>query len=349
MRAPPSIAFIACDRARDIFNTGASFIYRCENLAHSLERLGCRVELAHVDRIGAGHRCEAMVFHRPRFSWSLYRAVLLGRLRGATLIGDIDDLVFDPAYAEFSPASRNHQHSPDAVLKRYRRYRRGLGLFNRMTVSTTPLAEHARGLFPRAQVHVVANAVHHGWRTRELPMSIDPDAPRLAYFPGTHSHDRDFSTIAPALEGLFDAHPSVRLRVTGPLNHGLTRHAARIEHHPRVPFEDYPLHFAGVWLNLAPLEETPFNRCKSGLKALEAAYWNIPTLCSTQPDFLRLSGAGALPVDNTAAWLPRLRAMLAPEARALASHGLRARILALADADRFAVDFIDWLGWRDRL
>ena len=71
----------------------------------------------------------------------------------------------------------------------------------------------------------------------------------------------------------------------------------------KVPFAVYPQQFAGAWVNLAPLEDTPFNASKSALKVLEAGYWGLPTLCSPTPDYARFADAGALLASDPDAWL----------------------------------------------
>jgi hypothetical protein len=61
---------------------------------------------------------------------------------------------------------------------------------------------------------------------------------------------------------------------------------------PRVPFSDYVNHLKLGWVNLAPLEITPSNHCKSALKVLEAGYWGIPSVYSPYPDVERFVDAG---------------------------------------------------------
>ena len=86
--------------------------------------------------------------------------------------------------------------------------------------------------------------------------------------------------IAKPLGRFLRKYPDIRLRVTGPLGFQLDVPERQVVHRDKVPFSEFAGQFVGVWANLAPLEQTPFNQSKSALKALEAGYWGIPTICS---------------------------------------------------------------------
>jgi hypothetical protein len=257
---------------------------------------------------------------------------------------DFDDLVFDESFAGFSPGVVNGLVSLDATCRTFRAARRAFPLFDLVTVSTAPLADHARSLFPLSRVEVVPNAVHHSWRGSALPNPPFRERPVITYFPGTRSHDRDFATIAGALERFLEKHAEACLHVTGPLKLALSARPGQVVHREKVPFAEYHHHFRGSWLNLAPLEETPFNRCKSALKVLEAGYWNIPTLCSPTPDVARFKGAGALLAEGEEAWFGQMEALLDPERYRAVTMGLRDRVLRVAQVEEFATRMVDFAG-----
>lgn len=326
-----------------------AFIYRCENLGHALRARGLEVDWGHSLGWRMPARVDCVVVHRPRVSFRLWRLVRRLRAQGTRLVADVDDLVFDESYAAFSPAVRNGRAALWRQQRRFREHRGAIRWFDHILVSTEALAEHATRCFPGKRVSVVHNAVHWHWRRMAYPDQGDPPSAKVVtYLPGTRSHDRDFAMIAEPLGRFLRAHPEVRLRVTGPVEFRLDVPSAQITRGEKVPFASYEQQFLGAWVNLAPLEDTPFNACKSALKALEAGYWGVPTVCSPNPDYRRLAGAGALVAADPSQWLGWLERLLDDNEYRRIATGLRERTLQLADvnsqAAHFAAEFLDGLG-----
>lgn len=356
----PFITFIATNRRPELFLQDPSFRYRCENLALALRDLGWQTRLAHAHQLAVHDTGQIAVFHRPalspRLCWLLWRL----RRRGVMLVADFDDLVFDPAYAEFSPAVLNGLLPLRKVRRAFTASRKALEWFDRVTVSTQPLREHLRLLAPELEVTVVPNAIHHSWLWQELEVVVAPNAIQhsqmglapvatpdrdhqkvITYFPGTRSHDRDFRMIVPALERLLARHPELRLQITGRLRCTLQAAPGQVVQNERVDFAAYGQQVARSWVNLAPLEDTPFNRCKSALKVIEAGFHGIPTVCSPVPDVARFREAGAVMVDDVAVWAEAIEQLLQPEVYRAATLQLRERVLALADPAGIAQGFLE--------
>ncbi len=338
---PLRIAFVACNRNVRRFTDDASFIYRCQNLASALCERGHVATLTHVTRLNPAAALDVAVFHRPRYTFAFRAMAALLRRRGVQLVADVDDLIFDDDLARFSPGVVNDLVPLADTKALYRSHRRALRMFRTITVSTVPLREEAERCFPGARVLQLPNAVHHRWRCVPEDGGRPPGPPRITYFPGTRSHDRDFATITAPLNRVLAQHPEVELHITGPLEHRLDARAGQVHHHPKVPFEDlHPKVRAGT-VNLAPLESTPFTRCKSALKVLEAGYWGIPTLCSPLPDAERFRNAGAIMVDSPERWCAELERLLGDRGYYdCVTHDLRARVLERADVDRVADEFL---------
>ncbi len=337
-----TIGFVACNRNATRFRGDPSYIHRCENLALALEAAGEGTDLVHLRSLGLSSRYAAALFHRPR-QWlrlGLLRP-LLGR-RGTQLAADVDDLIFDEALAEFSPGVLNGLVPLDKTRRQFAANRRALSGFERITVSTQPLAEHVRRCFPQARVLVLPNTVHRRWRA-ETPGEAMPDAPVITYLPGTRSHDRDFSLYADGVAAFLADHPDARLEVTGPLHFQLAARPGQVVHREKVPFNRFHERVRAGWINLGPLEQTPFTRCKSALKVLEAGFWGVPTICSRTPDAERFDGAGALFADDAEACYRWLVAMLESERYREVMEGLRERVLAVADVDREARRFLEFV------
>lgn len=336
--APLRIALLGCNRNAALVRRNPSFTYRCENLAEALRRAGHEVWLGHVSRLPWWRRFDVVQFHRPLDGSRLAALVALLRARGTLLQADFDDLVFDPALAEASPAVLNGLRPLAALRAEFTRHAAALRRIGRATVSTAPLAEAAAGALA-ATARLVPNAIPGRWRA--LPLPPPAGRPLMTYLPGTRSHDRDFALVAPALERVLARHPEARLQVTGPLHFTLRAREGQVAHEEKLPFERYHEAVQRGRVNLAPLEASPFTRCKSALKVIEAGCWGIPTVLSPLPDAERFVGSGAVFAADAAAWEAALERLLFDDAaHAAETAGLAARMRALADIDAIAADWV---------
>ncbi len=341
-----NIAFLACNRHPSRFQQDPSFVYRCENLGLALQAMGHQVSWLHWSALGLRQRFDVVVFHRPRFSL-VWRAFLWGlRRHGTILVADVDDLVFDPLLAQHSPAVLNGLLALPKIRRQFAAHSAALACFQRVTVSTQPLAEHVQGRFPRAEVRVLPNAVHMAWRAAKRDYGSGLGQPVVTYFPGTRSHDRDFSLYAEGVESFLTANSNARFEVTGPLCFALRARAGQVVHHEKVPFAQYAERVREAWVNLAPLESTSFTRCKSALKVLEAGFWGKPTVCSPWPDAERFASAGAVFASDSQACFVALQALMVPAHYAAITQGLSARVVAQADARQVADTFLQFVGAR---
>ena len=335
------IAFIAHTRKPKLFRHDPSFIYRCENLGLSLQAQGHEVHYLHWTQLRPTMHFDVIVFHRPRYSTLWYALFCWLQRQAITLVADVDDLIFDPKLAHYSPGVVNALVSLAQTKQQFSNNYRALACFEQLTVSTQPLAHHIKTCLPVANVQILPNAVHHSWRN----LSIAPTAPPLIinYFSGTRSHDRDFAVYAQALTAFLKAHSQAQLHITGPLNCTLKARHGQIIAHEKRPFADYAPRVRHGWLNLAPLEHTPFTACKSALKVIEAGYWNIPTLCSSLPDAQRFAQSGAVFADDGNDCLQALEALLNPDTYAKLTHNLSARVLQQADIETVRALFLQFI------
>lgn len=293
------ICFVATNRKRDRFRGDPSFIYRCENIGLFLERLGHDVRFVHLAHAPTPASVDLVVFHRPRASWRLRWVLSRLRRAGVVAIADVDDLVFDEAYAQYSPGVVNGINSLFFTRRIFRAHRLALSWFSHLSTSTEALVERLRSQYPLAKVALLTNSVHMNWLSLPREAEAPQDGARvLTYLPGTRSHDQDFALMAEPLARFLMDRPEVSLHITGPLGFHLPARAGQVVHRPKVPFDQYAERLRGAWANLAPLEATPFNRSKSALKVLEAGFWGIPTLCSPNLDMARFLGAGAVVVED---------------------------------------------------
>lgn len=331
--------FLSHSKNPRLFASDPSFRYRCMNLVGLLEK--SKAAHGHVSKMP--WRFGGVVsFHRPD-NGAIFRKIFLRqKCLGSRLVADCDDLVFDPDLAEFSPGVRNGVVSLDKTREMFSENREALAKFSILTTSTEPLAVEMQRIFPKARVGVVPNAVYHGW----LGMA-EPPHPRpkiLTYLPGTRSHDRDFQLIAPVLEELLHRHPEVRLHVTGPLIFQLSAREGQVLAREKVTFEQYHERVQEGCVNLAPLEDTPFNRCKSALKILEAGFFGIPTVCSDFPDARRFIGAGAHIARSPEEWRGHLEQLLFDEDfYRRATGALRQSVLDAAHPEQMEKIWLEFL------
>lgn len=338
-----SIVFVACNRNPRLFQQDPSFVYRCENLGLALQAMGHRVNWLHWSALAPRQRFDVALFHRPRHSLRWRSLLWWLRRQGTTLIADVDDLIFDSALADHSPGVLNVQVALPKIRQQFAEHFAALGCFDKVTVSTQPLAVHLQRCFPKAAVWVLPNAVHLAWRAANKGCALAARQPVVSYLPGTRSHDRDFALYANGVADFLAAHANARFEVTGPLRVDLRARPGQVVHHEKVPFGHYDERVRAAWVNLAPLEATSFTRCKSALKVLEAGFWNIPTVCSPFPDAERFASAGAVFASDGRECFAALQALMAPSEYAVITAGLSARVLAQADVYRVAETFLQFV------
>jgi glycosyltransferase involved in cell wall biosynthesis len=221
---------------------------------------------------------------------------------GATLLFDLDD--------DLLRIPPNH---PDAEQLRPRAkvVRRMLTLADAVWLSTTDLADRLAAIRPTASV--IENRLDE--RIWVAPPALAPywDDPVRILCMGTSTHDRDFALIEPALERLkSDYGQRIVIDVLGmtaprDLPRGINRigpspHAAR----SYPGFVDWIRSEQPAWhIGLAPLLDTPFNRGKSPIKAMDYAAIGLPTLASDVAAYrgsIADGPAGRLVANDPLAW-----------------------------------------------
>lgn len=199
-----------------------------------------------------------------------------------------DDLLDVPE--SLGKGKANHYRDPE----RLRALREAMNGSDLVYASTAPLAA-------RLKRHGLDAPIAHG----ELYCSIDPDTMPQAYpstspivgYMGTSGHAGDLSLVAPAIESLMDALPTLGFETFGTIKPlpELARFGARVMHHGPVP--NYPgflekLDTLGWWIGLAPLEDNEFNRCKADTKWVEYTHAGMAVVAQNLPVYTRACGDG---------------------------------------------------------
>lgn len=119
------------------------------------------------------------------------------------------------------------------------------------------------------------------WRDRFTQKQKESEVV-IGYFSGSITHNDDFNMVLPALVSLMRRNSNVRLLVGGELSlpAELEEFRSRVDFFSFYSWQRLPYLIAKCDINIAPLEDTLFNRAKSENKWVEAALLKIPTVAS---------------------------------------------------------------------
>ena len=242
--------------------------------------------IGHLKEYKPNENTRFLLLHRPVYSLSLVFLIRRLKKKGVKIIADVDDLIIHPDFSSYSPAVLNKVLKESSVSKKYAKNFKALNLCDFLICSTDRLELILNDYFPSIPTTVLYNCIFHKWKVGVNKMEKRTEKP-VTYFPGTQSHDRDFNIIRKPLESFLRDTPKAKLEIVGPLSLSLKVSEAQLRHRPKVPFIQYDELVRSSGINLAPLEDTLFNNCKSGLKAIEAGAFGIPTISSPNEDASR--------------------------------------------------------------
>jgi len=268
--------------------------YRALHLFQQMTLLGIPTRVTHLvdpQLPRMMEQADLIVVHRAAANRSLEKSLQAARTRGALVLADTDDLIFDPQAFDYID---NPEFIDPVRTRLYReemlRHRRTLELCAGALVSTEYLAGQVEKLGIPARVHRNAVSMEMwelGRRPGESPRPPDGRFV-MGYASGSPTHNRDFALIQPVLQDFLIQYPQAELRLIGflDLDASWQPFAGRIRQDPLRPWRELPAWLADLDLNLAPLEaDNPFSLSKSEIKWLEAALVSVPTIASRTPAF----------------------------------------------------------------
>lgn len=247
---------------------------------------------------------DTLVFQRPYTEAGLAALAAARAVPGVRTIYEVDDHM-----AQVPVKSIHHQDMPKDLRGRILK---GIGLCDRLVVSTEPLAQ---ALGPHAaEVRVAPNRLPPRMWGSAPPVRPAVDGaphrkPRIGWAGGA-GHLGDLDMVADVVRELADEVEWVFFGMCPP---ALRPYVST--YYAGVPTLDYPRQLMAVtqgWdLAIAPLEANAFNECKSNLRLLEYGWCGVPVVCS---DVLPYQGGG-LPVrrvrNRFKDWAAALRERLA--------------------------------------
>ena len=206
------------------------------------------------------------------------------RRLGLPVIYDIDDPLFSvPAYETYA----NGACLPPDLVRHFvaeaPRYLDVMMQADALTLSTAGLADHARLFLPRpARVRrnfadretLSAGLIARGRRRRR------DDLFTCVFASGSMGHEADFAVLSDDLSAFLSAAPGRRLEILGRFD---ARHLpdpvrARTVIRPFCDYAGYLKRLASADCALIPLADDVFNRCKSGVRAIDASAVGVPTV-----------------------------------------------------------------------
>jgi glycosyltransferase involved in cell wall biosynthesis len=272
---------------------GAPLRYRAFLPAEALGLVGIHAEVRSYRDVSVpelARAADAIVVYRVPATVEVLDLIAAARGRGAPVLYDVDDLIFDPDLAAEIPALSILPPDEAALwLEGVRRYRTTMEACDGFVGSTQQLCAHAAAV-TGLPTYRFANGVGVLVGQQSDAAVRKPRAPgplRIGYLSGTNTHDHDWAMVEPAVAAVMEHHADVELWLVGLVSPSpaLDRFASRVK---RVGFTEWtalPKVLRDLDVNLAPL--TPgsrFNDAKSAIKWLEAALVETPTVASpTEP------------------------------------------------------------------
>lgn len=236
---------------------------------------------------------DVLVVCRSRYNHKLNHAITKARNKGKPVFFDVDDLVFDPAYAHLVlntlDQDPNHPDVWDTWFAYMGRLGGTLSLCDRVITTNDHLAAKIQARFEKP-IGIIPNFLNREqleisrkvYQEKVARGFARDDQIHLGYFSGTPTHNKDFDIVSDALVRLLETDPRIVLRVVGflDLKGPLQKYGSRTERYPLQDFENLQRLIGQVEVNLIPLQDNVFTKCKSELKYFEAGIVGTVSIAS---------------------------------------------------------------------
>lgn len=305
---------------------GDSAFYRAYNQAEELNIHGIKTAVMIQDNpflAGYADKFRIFIFHRTICTPAVSRLVKKIKKQKKEIIFETDDLVFDAKYIQATDLYKNKM----TVFEKMQ-YKSGVGeeilkddYVKVCTTSTTYLAKILENYGKRAfisknklsnhELEVCENIL------KNIPKARD-EFVRIGYFSGTHSHNKDFATIADALVEILEKYPNVKLYLAGPLDvdSKLSKYQSRIITMPLVSRDKYYENIHKVDINLYPLVlGDKFCESKSEIRFIETGIIKVPTVAVKNRTYSEAisDGADGLLAGNEDEWVEKIGRLIEDE------------------------------------
>lgn len=338
---------------------GQSKRYRVGNVVDGLRELGYRVLVLDAADVGLLLEHEIvpkrLVVFRAVFgdrADSMSEVFQRVRRRGGRVIGDFDDLVFEPTIiGEIDGFNLLPESSRGEYVQGVLGYRELILEMDMVFCPTAFLAERVR------QLGVPATVVRNSLDALQLSIAgeadtaasetDEPERPvRIGYFSGSRTHQKDFAQAAPAIERLLVERHDIELVIVGYLDlpASWTQFGSRIVRHPFMPYTSLMRLTQDIDINIAPLVVgNAFCEAKSELKIFEAGAVGVPTVGSPTSSYEAAidDGVDGLLARTPEEWYAKLLALAdSRELRQRIGNAARTRSLSTYGYRDAAAEFV---------
>jgi glycosyltransferase involved in cell wall biosynthesis len=333
----------------------ASTLWRVWSPYTALQRRGYIADFAPKDSDGIALAFAARNYNvlvLPRLSWPLGALEVarewIGRFRdrGILTVYECDDDSFLHISEHLTAAEDADRLATNLQSVETMR------LCDAVTVSTPRLATLVRTLTP-APVAVVPNLLDIAWFDAILYRAKRTVPGLTIGWAGAKRQEDDFAPVAEAWRRLALRYPDVRFVVAGWQPDALRGAVPsdRLHTLPWLPLQRYPELYRQIDIMCCPLADTPFNRCKTPIKAMEAGAAGCAVVAS--PTLYR-----SIVKDNDTGYLARdadewethlARLVEDGELRKVLARRLRRRVVEEHDLGQNAERWIAaWIWLRER-
>lgn len=326
---------------------GAPGRYRAHLPAEALGLRGVKSTILHYNDPAvedAALASDAVIFYRVPATDRILE--IIERLRASEriipILGDVDDLIFDPSIASsLDNLGRLSEAERELWIRGLHRYRTTLEMCDYFVGSTELVSAEGERLlgvpaqrFDNGVGILLAQASERFLRE---PRSEGPV--RLGFFSGTNTHDADWASIERAVARVLDCR-DVEIWLGGLVEptEVLRPYSDRIRRLDFVAWNELPGLLRDVDVCLAPLTpDSRFNEAKSAIKWLEAALVETPTIASgTQPfrEAIRHGETGMI-AEGEDEWVDAMLTLIDSAAtRAQMGREAKRQVLLERSADR---------------
>lgn len=227
-----------------------------------------------------------ILFYRCPYTPMIGEGIKIAKDLNKRVLYDIDDLVIDTKYTDSIPAVQKMNRDERALYDDgVVRMGATLKLCEAGITTTQGLQQEMLRFVPDVYINRncaseemmgISENVCNAMKQRDIKNVV------IGYFSGSLTHNADFELIKEQVIRILDENSNVKLLVMGELElpQDLRKYRKQIIQKPFMDWRKLPEIIGMVDINLAPLEDSTFNRAKSENKWVEAALVNVVTVAS---------------------------------------------------------------------
>lgn len=273
--------------------------YRVEHMCEELLYQGVSGEIWNTKALPKDIKWQeigAIVIYRCRYMGKLKALLAEAEKHKVSVIYDIDDYIFEYEEIKGLPFMCEEEYENFEVYSSL--IHQCMEHCSAITVSTNHLKEAVQRSFQGKPVLVNRNVASAQMlilsALAQNRKKANVDKVVLGYFSGSRTHDRDFGVISSMLLEFMKKHTNVYLKIVGCLELPGEFRAVqeRVITEGFMEWQQLPDAIASVDINLMPLEDSFFHRCKSENKWMEAALVKVATIGSYNDEIANATMAG---------------------------------------------------------